>query len=113
MKTNGLSALGRMSYAAHLGLYPVVGGTAFFLISNWSKHSAQKERQAAIDALPKDRAVDPDDFQPFSAVPFHNNTESRYRYADLKMHNYLRKDNQMNMKDYFFKGFYNSYDHDN
>ena len=63
--------------------------------------------------MPKARAVDPDDFQPFSAIPFHNNTELRYRYADVKMYGYLDKKTQMNLANYPFKLFHNSYDHDN
>ena len=111
MKTNALSAVGRMSYAAHLGLYPVVGGTAFFMWSSFSASSKAAAEKVAMDTMPKNAAVDPDDFQPFSAIPFHNNPELRYRYADVKMHNYIDSKTGLNVDNYFFKGFHNSYDH--
>ena len=112
MRTNGLSAFGRMTYAAHLGLYPVVGGFAYFVLTNYQSYSAARTAKEELEALPALKSVDPDNFQPFSAIPFHNNPELRYRYADMKMWNYLNKENHMNLKDYFFKGFNNSFDHD-
>ena len=39
--------------------------------------------------MPKAIPVDPYNFQPFSAIPFHNNPELRYRYADTNMFKYL------------------------
>ena len=94
---NGLSALGRMSYSAHLALYPVLGGGFFFVASSWMKISSDKAIREEKEAMPAARAVDPDDFQPFSAVPFHNNPELRYRYAGMNMKNYVQRDNHMNM----------------
>ena len=63
--------------------------------------------------MPKLKAVDPDDFNPFTPIPFHNNPENRYRFANMKMHNYLNPYTQINQKDFFFKNFHFSYDHDN
>ena len=113
MKTNPLSAIGRMSYAGHLALYPVIFGGAYFLYSGWSKSSKEKNDAFIKEAMPKPRAVDPDDFQPFSAIPFHNNPELRYRYADVKMYGYLDKKTQVDLKSYPYKTFHNVYDHDN
>ena len=113
MHTNGLSALGRMSYSAHLALYPVFGGSFFFLVSSFLKSSNEKAIQSEIDAMPKARPVDPDNFNPFTAIPFHNNPEMRYRYADMKLFRYVNKENHMNLQDYAYKGFHHSYDHDN
>ena len=59
-----------------------------------------------------DKAVDPDCFNPFSAIPFHNNPELKYMYADTKMRGYLDA-NQMNVNDYWFKQYHNSFDHGN
>ena len=56
--------------------------------------------------------MDPDLFNPFSAIPFHNNPEMKYIYADVKMHNYITKDHQ-NVGDYYYKGYHDSYDHSN
>ena len=58
-------------------------------------------------------AVDPDNFNPFSAIPFHNNPELRYRYANTKLFGYLDPKTQINLKDYTYKGFHDSFDHNN
>ena len=63
--------------------------------------------------MPVAKAVDPDNFNPFTAIPFHNNVEMRYRYANFQMHGYLDAKTQMSLKDYTYKGFHNSYDHGN
>ena len=62
--------------------------------------------------MPALNKVDPDDFNPFSAIPFHNNTELRYRYAETKMFGYVDKKTHINLKDYTYKSYHNSYDHD-
>ena len=85
MKVNALSGFGRMSYTAHLVLYPLIGGSAYFLGQTYLKNSAEKAKQAELAALPAYKPVDPDDFQPFSAIPFHNNPELRYRYANVRL----------------------------
>ena len=74
MRTNPLSAMGRMSYAGHLALYPVVFGSLYFGWTSYSKKSADDAAKYVKENMPKARVVDPDDFQPFSAIPFHNNT---------------------------------------
>ena len=113
MKVNALSAFGRLSYGAHLALYPLLGGTAYFLGSTYSRNNAIKNEQKEIDSMPAYNPVDPDDFQPFSAVPFHNNQELRYRYANTKMFGYLDKNTHMNLKDYNYKSYHDVYDHGN
>ena len=62
MRTNSLSALGRLSYTGHLALYPILGGSLFFTISGWMKSSAEKSKIAEKEAMPAARAVDPDNF---------------------------------------------------
>ena len=111
MSANALSLFGRMSYGAHLCLYPIVGGTSFFLYNTY-KTSADAA-QAVTDAAtaPKAKACDPDLFNPFTAIPFHNNKELNYRYADVRLHGYLDQ-NQMNLKNYTWKSYHNSFDHD-
>merc|ERR1711998_760946 len=59
--------------------------------------------------MPKAKPVDPDNFNPFSPIPFHNNPELRYRYADMRLHNYLDKKTHMNTADYAYKGFHDSF----
>ncbi len=41
--------------------------------------------------MPKVKPVDPDNFNPFTPIPFHNNPELRYRYAGVRLHGYLDK----------------------
>ena len=113
MKVNALSAFGRLSYGAHLALYPLIGGTVYFLGSTYQRNSAIKAKQQEIDSMPDYKPVDPDDFQPFSAIPFHNNVELRYRYANTKMHGYVDRNNHMNVQDYVYKTYHDVYDHDN
>ena len=60
--------------------------------------------------MPKASSVDPDLFNPFTAIPFHNNIELKYRYGDVKMHGYVDK-NHVNLKNYIWKGYHNSFDH--
>ena len=75
MSANALSMFGRMSYGAHLVLYPVLGGTAYFLGTTY-KASADAATAANDEATaPKAAKVDPDLFNPFTAIPFHNNKE--------------------------------------
>ena len=110
-RLNALSAFGRMGYASHLALYPALFGSLFFVYTQYSASSANKQAIADEKAMPKAQAVDPDNFNPFSAIPFHNNIELRYRYADTKMFKYLDGKTQINAKDYTYKGFHYSYDH--
>ena len=112
MRTNPLSAFGRMSYSSHLVLYPLIGGSAYTLYSTWSKKSAEAQEKFTWDTMPVAKAVDPDLFQPFSALPFHNNVELHYRYANTKMFGYLNSKTHMNANDYTYKLFHDSYDHD-
>ena len=112
MAPNALSALGKMSYGAHLLIYPTVFGSAYYFGSNYSAKSSAASRQSELDNMPKLRAVDPDLFNPFSAIPFHNNLELKYRYADLNMHKYLNSENHLNAKEYTYKTYHDSYDHD-
>ncbi len=62
--------------------------------------------------MPKARKVDPDLFSPFSPIPYHNNPELKYGFAHIRMHNKLNE-NQIDPKTYVWRGFHNSYDHDN
>ena len=112
-RLNALSAFGRMGYASDLALYPAVFGSVWFVWSQWSTSAAKKQAIVDEKAMPKAQPVDPDNFNPFTAIPFHNNPELRYRYADVKMYGYLDSKTQLNAKDYTYKNFHYSYDHDN
>ena len=36
---NALSMFGRLSYGAHLSLYPIIGGSGYFAYSQWAARS--------------------------------------------------------------------------
>ena len=111
MSTNILSSFGRMNYATHLLMYPLIGGSFFFMYSSYSTKQAARAEKEIWDNMPKPRPVDPDNFNPFSAIPFHNNPENRYRYANVRMHQYVDHHTHMNLKDYAYKYYHDSFDH--
>ena len=113
MKYNMMASFGRISYSTHMMLYPIIGGSLWFVYKQYSTASAEAAKQATWDALPKASVVDPDYFNPFSAIPYHNNQEVHYRYAKNRMHNYVDPKTHINTADYAFRGFHDSYDHGN
>ncbi len=38
--TNALSMFGRLSYGAHMTLYPLIGGSGYFAYAQWAARSA-------------------------------------------------------------------------
>ena len=111
-KTNALSALGRMSWSIHLLFYP---GALLFgvgVVKPYMDNNAKKAEQEEWDNMPKARKLDPDLFNPFTCVPYHNNPELKYVYANNRLFNYVNE-NHINVKDYPWKNYHNSYDHDN
>ena len=109
---NPAAALGRINYFAHVALYPLLLGTFYFGYSSYSEKGRVKAEKDAKDAMPTGRKVDPDLFNPFSPVPFHNSAELKYRFAPIRMHNYLDPKTHLNLKDYAFKTYHDSYDHE-
>ena len=101
-----------MGYGAHLALYPILGGSTYLFYKTWSESSAAKQAIQDERAMPKAVPVDPDNFQPFSAIPFHNNPELRYRYANTKLFGYLDSKTHLNTTDYTYKYYFDVYDHD-
>ena len=63
-------------------------------------------------AMAKAKVVDPDYFNPFTPIPFHNNPELKYVFADINMRKYVNE-NHINVKDYQWKNYHDSYDHGN
>ena len=102
---------GRLSYEMHMVLYPLVGGTTYFLYNTWSQKSSAAQAIIDEEAMPKLKTVDPDSFNPFSPIPFHNNAELRYRFAGVRMHQYIDSKTQMNLDNYQYKTYYDVYDH--
>ena len=100
-----------MSWSSHLLVYP--GIIALYI---WGVKPMMASRSAAAekkewDMMPKAKPVDPDVFNPFTPIPYHNNHENTYNYAHIRMFNYLNK-NHINVDDYNWKLYHNSYDHD-
>ena len=81
MQTNALSALGRMSFGTHMLCYP--GLAAILYLGPYGYYKKSQERQEAADweNMIKAKAVDPDLFNPFTPIPFHNNPELKYTFA--------------------------------
>ena len=113
MKANLLSSLGRVSYSTHIAMYPLIFGSLYYVYGAYNSAYEVKAKELRVEALPQLKKVDPDMFQPFSPIPYHNNPEVHYRFAKYKMHNYVDGKTHMNTNDYVFKNFTDSYDHGN
>ena len=107
-----MSAMGRMSYGVHMLIYPTFLSAYVFGYQPWAAEKAKKVLAQDFEDLSKARAVDPDLFSPFTPIPYHNNPELKYMYANIKMKDYVNE-NHINVTDYVWKGFHNSFDHDN
>ena len=110
-KPNPLSAFGRMSWKMHTLIYPGLLALYLFGVKPYMKKSAEDAEKKEWDNLPKARKVDPDLFNPFSPIPYHNNAELKYVFAGINMHNYVNE-NHINPEEYAWKDFHNSYDHE-
>ena len=101
-----------MSWGTHMLFYP----SCYLLYRFWwvprSKRVAEQTHKQLMDEMCKAKPVDPDYFNPFTPIPFHNNPELKYVYADINMKNYVNQ-NHINVNDYYWKGFHNSFDHGN
>ena len=61
----------------------------------------------------KAKPLDPDLFNPFTPIPFHNNPELKYVYANVNMRNYISQASHHNVDTYVWRNYHNSYDHGN
>lgn len=111
-RPNALSTFGRMSWGTHLLVYPGILSLYLYVIKPYMKENDAKSEKEQWERMPKAKRVDPDLFNPFSPIPYHNSPEVRYGFAHINMHNYLNE-NHVNTKGYVWKNFHNSYDHDN
>lgn len=111
-RANPLSNLGRMGYGAHLLFYPSLLAVYILGVKPYLASKKAADEKKEWDAIPKARKVDPDLFNPFSAIPYHNNSELKYAFANVNLHNYVNK-NHINVNDYVWKSFHNSFDHGN
>lgn len=111
-KANPLSFFGRLSYTGHLLFYPGVALVYLFGVKPYlAKRAADSEKQQ-WESMPKLRKIDPDLFNPFTPIPYHNNAELTYVFAHIRMHKYINE-NHINPQDYVWKNYHNSYDHNN
>ena len=109
-KSNALSSFGRMSWGAHLLVYPGIGALYMYVVKPYMKQREADQEKSEWESMPKTRKVDPDLFSPFSPIPYHNNPELKYGFAHIHMHKYLNE-NQINTKQYVWRSYHNSYDH--
>ena len=110
---NPLSSLGRLTYSAHMMVYPLIGFGYVFGYKPWAKRNAEKAEKEAWEIMPEAKPVDRTLFNPFTPIPYHNNRDLKYQLANVEnMHEYLNE-NHLNTQDYPYKGYLESYDHDN
>ena len=112
MRSNSMSAFGRMSYTTHLAFYPVSVAFYYLVVAPWRQTRAEAATKAEWDGMIKAKAVDPDIFNPFTQIPYHNNPELKYVFAHANMKNYVNKNN-INTKEYLWKNYHHSFDHNN
>ena len=107
-----MSAFGRIGWGTHFMVYPVALGLYFGAYKPYAARSADAAKQAEMDTMAKAKVVDPDNFQPFSPIPFHNNPEMRYVFAEVNMRKYVNE-HHINVQDYQWRNYFDSYDHAN
>ena len=112
MQANALSAFGRMGYYSHFSLYPLMAAAYFFGYKPYAAAGEEADKKAKWDELLKAKPVDPDLFNPFTPIPYHNNIELKYVFSHISMRNYVDKEH-LNVDDYIWKSFHDSYDHGN
>ena len=113
VRANALSTLGRMNYNLHLLFYPGAFAAYWFIGAPYMEQKNKKAEQEEWDGMVKHRPVDPDLFNPFTPIPFHNNPELKYCYAGVNMKNYISQSTHFNAAEYRWRNYHNSYDHGN
>mmetsp|Transcript_11679 Transcript_11679/g.13220 ORF Transcript_11679/g.13220 Transcript_11679/m.13220 type:complete len:125 (+) Transcript_11679:30-404(+) len=106
------SNLGRLSYSAHMLFYPSAFVFYKFLYQPYSVRKAELAEEQEWKGMPQAREVDRDIFNPFTPIPFHNNRELKYAYSHLDMFGYTNE-NHINVKEYPYKQYQNSYGENN
>ena len=107
-----MSALGRMGWGTHFLVYPTALAVYIGAYKPYQAKQEEAVKAAEMDAMAKAKVVDPDTFNPFSPIPFHNNPELKYVFAEVNMRKYVNE-NHINVKDYQWKNYHDSYDHGN
>ena len=107
-----MSALGRMSWGTHFLIYPTLAGLYFGVWAPYSRQKEENAKAAEFADLRPAQAVDPDHFNPFSPIPFANNPELKYVFANVNMRNFTNE-NDINPNNYMWRNYFDSYDHGN
>jgi hypothetical protein len=87
-RANPLSYLGRMSYGVHLLFYPTLLGIYILGVKPYLARKKIADEKKEWDSIPARVKVDPDLFNPFTPIPYHNNPELKYGFAHIDLHNY-------------------------
>ena len=113
MRTNFMSALGRTNYTVHYMFYPTFMGLVYFVGLPWKAERDAAAKAAEWEGMVKRKAVDPDLFNPFSPIPFHNSIQVHYGTAHIKMQNFVKESSHINEDTYVWKNYHHSFDHGN
>ena len=111
-RSNALSALGRMSWGTHFLIYPTILGAYVGVYKPYAKEQEAATKRQEMEDMAKAKPVDPDYFNPFTPVPFHNNPELKYVFSNVNLRKYVNE-HQINADDYIWKSYHDSYDHGN
>ena len=111
-RSNALSALGRMGWGTHFLFYPTAVAFYYGVYTPYAEGQERAAKEAEMEAMAKAKVVDPDTFNPFTPIPFHNNPELKYVFAETNMRKYVNE-NHINVQDYQWKNYNDSYDHGN
>ena len=111
-RTNALSAMGRMGWSTHFMIYPTIAGLYFGAYKPYAKRQEEASLANDYEILSKAKAVDPDHFNPFTPIPFNNNPELKYVFANIKLRNFTNEHHISNT-DYMWRSYHDSYDHGN
>ena len=111
-RTNALSTFGRLGWGTHFLVYPTGLAVYYFGYLPYSERQAKAAKQEEFDKICAAKKVDPDYFNPFSPIPFHNNPELRYAHAEINLRHFVNQ-NHINVDNYLWKGYSDSYDHGN
>ena len=111
-RTNAMSALGRMSWGTHMLIYPTILGAYIGAYKPYAKKQEEAGVANEYEIMCKAKDVDPDHFNPFTPIPFNNNPELKYMFAHINLRHYVNE-HHINEKDYEWKGYHNSFDHNN
>ena len=109
-RANALSALGRMGWGTHMLAYPAAVGLYYGVYKPYEAGKEAAAKELEMEQMAKAKTVDPDLFNPFTPIPFHNNPELKYVFANVNMRHYVNG-NHINVDDYQWKNYLNSFDH--